>query len=241
MSRRTYGQYCGVAHALDVIGERWTLLLIRELLTGPKRYKDLLSHLPGIGTNLLAKRLQFLEEEGLVERSLLPPPASTEAYVLTEHGRALEPVLLDLARWGYRTMPRPDDQTVHFAAWSVLAMKAVFRPERAGGLNDAYEYRVDGDVFHARIKDGALTTGQGPLPDPDFVLETDGPTFLALVSGGTTAAEASRAGTLRITGDAQVFERSTVLFDLSELQLPERDLKVLDLTGRKSAWTRSLR
>ena len=100
MSKRSYGQYCGLAHALDLVGERWSLLVIRELMTGPKRYKDLLKRLPGIGTNLLAKRLKFLEEQSILMRRILPPPASTEAYDLTEFGRELEPVLIGLAQWG---------------------------------------------------------------------------------------------------------------------------------------------
>ena len=139
MSKRNYGQYCGLAHALDLIGERWSLLVIRELMTGPKRYKDLLKQLPGIGTNLLAKRLKFLEEQGILMRRTLPPPASTEAYDLTDFGRELEPVLIGLARWGYQTIPRPGKDTVHFPDWSVLAMKAVFRAERAAGVQDEYE------------------------------------------------------------------------------------------------------
>ena len=147
MAKRSYGQYCGLAHALDLIGERWSLLLIRELMTGPKRYKDLLKRLPGIGTNLLAQRLKFQEEQGILERRHLPPPASTDAYALTDLGRALEPVLIGLVQWGYRTIPRPEPETIHFAGWSVLAMKAVFRADLAEDVEDEYEYRVDDEVF----------------------------------------------------------------------------------------------
>ena len=239
MSKRSYGQYCGLAHALDLIGERWSLLVIRELMTGPKRYKDLLKQLPGIGTNLLAKRLKFLEEKGILTRRTLPPPASTEAYDLTDFGRQLEPVLIGLARWGYQTIPRPGASTVHFPDWSVLAMKAVFLADRAADVQDDYEYRIDGAVFHARIKDGRLTTGQGSVPYPDFVLETDGPTFLAIVSGELDVQEAQRQSRLTITGDKDAFARSTELFDLTPLHQP-REFKAFELTGRPGPDARKL-
>jgi len=231
MSKRSYGQYCGLAHALDLIGERWSLLIIRELMTGPKRYKDLLKRLPGLGTNLLANRLQFMEQEGLLERRLLPPPASTEAYDLTALGGALEPVLLALAQWGHQTLPPPDKKTVHFASWSVLAMKAVFRPDQANGMDDAYEYRIDDEVFHAQVRNGTLTTSQGPAHHPDFVLTTDGDTFLALVSGALHVNDALDRMTL--TGDREAFTRSLALFDLAPLhRRAKAPFKAIDLTGR---------
>ena len=212
--------------------------MIRELMTGPKRYKDLLKRLPGIGTNLLAQRLKYLEEQGILERRRLPPPASTEAYALTELGRALEPVLIGLVQWGYRTIPRPQPGTVHFPGWSVLAMKAVFRADLAEGVEDEYEYRVDDEVFYARVKNGQLTTGQGPAPEPDFVLETDGKTFLAVVSGTLEMEEALRQGRMTVTGDEAAFARSTALFDLSPLH---KVLPTIDLTGRPAPGAHRLR
>src|SRR5215470_18393749 len=104
---RSYNQYCAVARSLDVIGERWTLLIIRDLLVGPKRYKDLLDGLPGIGTNLLAARLRDLEKAGIVRRTLLPPPAASTVYELTEVGRALEPAIFAIGRWGARFLGSP--------------------------------------------------------------------------------------------------------------------------------------
>src|SRR5712691_3728539 len=99
-TRRSYNQYCALARALDVVGERWTLLLVRELLLGPRRYKDLLDGLPGIGTNLLADRLKHLEDAGMIRRVVLPPPAGSAVYELTELGRRLEPAVFELGRWG---------------------------------------------------------------------------------------------------------------------------------------------
>ena len=119
MAKRSYGQYCGLAHALDLIGERWSLLLIRELMTGPKRYKDLLKRLPGIGTNLLAQRLKFQEEQGILERRHLPPPASTDAYVLTDLGRSLHPVLQSICRWANTQIPDTWTPPASFMAGSI--------------------------------------------------------------------------------------------------------------------------
>lgn len=234
MSKRSYNQYCGVAHALDLVGERWSLLIIRELLTGPKRYKDLQERLPGIGTNLLAKRLKAMEAHGILLRRHLPPPASTEAYDLTDLGRGLEPVLIALAQWGYQTISRPGKDTTYFADWSVLAMKAVFKADEAQDVTDVYEYRIDDHVFHARVMQGDLTTGLGPAHRPDVVLETDGKTFRAVVSGALDVHKAIRQGKITLTGNRAAFDRSLVLFDLSPLHQPSA-FRAVDLTGRPAS------
>src|SRR3712207_979916 len=146
VGKRSYDQHCTVARALDVVGERWTLLLVRELLTGPKRFKDLLSGLPGIRTNLLAARLKALAEHGVVRRATLPPPAGTDVYELTELGRSLEPVVLALSRWGARLMaedPRPDDDVR--PGWAATALRSLFEPER-DGPRGVYEFRIDGET-----------------------------------------------------------------------------------------------
>lgn len=218
MSSRSYDQYCGLARALDLLGGRWTLLIVRELMTGPKRYKDLQSNLPGIGTNLLAQRLKLLEKEGVVQRRMLPAPASTEAYDLTERGRALEPVLVELVRWGHGIMGKPSEDDVHRAHWNILAMKAVFDPERARDVRAEYEYRIGDAVFHARVEEGELLTGQGPGLNPDFVLKTDTETFVALISGEITLEEAVESDRMRVDGDLDALQQSAELFDLSKLQ-----------------------
>lgn len=207
--------------------------MIRELMTGPKRYKDLLKRLPGIGTNLLAQRLKFLEEQGILARRRLPPPASTDAYALTELGYELEPIVIGLVQWGYRTIPHPQQDTVHYPGWSVLAMKAVFRADKALGLDEEYEYRVDDEIFHARIRNGALTTAQGEALRPAFVLETDGKTFLAVVSGEVAIEDAIRQDRVSILGNQEAFARSLEIFDLTPLheRAGER-FPTLDLTGR---------
>lgn len=215
---KTYGQYCGLARALDLLGGRWTLLIVRELMTGPKRYKDLLRSLPGIGTNLLADRLKFLEEHDVIERRVLPPPASTEAYDLTENGRSLEPLLLEFVRWGHRVMGAPTEGQFHRAHWNILAMKAVFDREKARGIRAEYEYQIDDDNFHARIDDGELWTNQGPGLNPDFVLKTDTDTFVAVISGQLSLQDAIESGRLLVEGSEEALKQSAELFDLSSLQ-----------------------
>src|SRR5215208_1271548 len=131
--KRSYGQYCTVARALDVVGERWTLLLVRELSTGPKRFKDLLEGLPGIGTNLLASRLKMLEGEGIVRRATLPPPAGSSVYELTGLGRELEPVIVALSRWGARLLDAPHEGDELRAGWAAVAMRSALGA-RGGGV-----------------------------------------------------------------------------------------------------------
>src|SRR5215207_10476070 len=121
MSKRSYNQYCTVARALDIVGERWTLLMVRELLTGPKRLKDLLEGLPGIGTNLLANRRKTLEGEGIVRRATLPPPAGSNVYELTELGGSLEPVIMALSRWGARLLDAPREVDEMMSGWAAVA------------------------------------------------------------------------------------------------------------------------
>lgn len=201
MGKRSYGQHCTVAKALDVLGERWTLLLVRELLTGPKRFKDLLAGLPGIGTNLLAARLKALAEHGVVRRATLPPPAGSEAYELTDLGRSLEPVVLGLSRWGSRLMdeePREGDDVR--PAWAAMALRSLFEPE-AGGPREVYEFRIDEETFHLRVEGGAVEGRQGAADTPDVVISGGSGTFLALAGGRLAPGEALGSGKIRIEGE----------------------------------------
>ena len=161
MVKRSYDQNCSLAYTLDVIGERWTLLLIRELLTGPKRFTDLLKNLPGIGTNLLAARLKELEEVGVLERKTLPPPAASAVYDLTDLGRELQPALVELVRWGNKLPREPRGTEYSRAGWAILAMHAAFQPQAAEGVKETYEFRIGDEVFYARINDGTIETGEG--------------------------------------------------------------------------------
>lgn len=218
MSKRSYHQYCGIAHALDLVGERWTLLVIRELLTGPKRFKDLEAGLPGISTNLLSARLKFLREKGIVERRVLPPPASTEAYALTDLGQDLEPVVIALGRWGIQTLGRPGPDDTFRPLWLLLSLEGYFVPARAAGLREMHEYRIGDTIFHAHIHDGTITTAQGPGTSPDFVLTTDEETFLEVIGGTMSWDEAFAENRATLTGSRDAFDRLDELFDLSELE-----------------------
>ncbi len=214
MAKRGYNQYCAAARALDLLGERWTLLLIRELLTGPKRYTDLLHGLPGIGTNLLAARLKELESAAVIQRSELPPPAASTVYELSERGRELEEVIVSLARWGLPLLGRRGCTQAWQPEWSILAMQATFRPERAAGINEQYQFEVDGEVFFAQVNDGTVITGRGPATDPAFTLRAGADTFLAVADGTLSAGEVIETGRYEIDGDAAAFERCVKIFSL---------------------------
>ena len=188
--KRSYDQYCTVARALDVVGERWTLLLVRELLTGPKRFKELLEGLPGIGTNLLTSRLKALEGEGLVRRGTLPPPAGSNVYELTEMGRSLEPVIVALSRWGARFLDTPREGDDLRPGWAAVAMRSAVGSGAASSPPEVYEFHIDGEVFHLRVGDGEVESRQGAAPNPDLVVEGETGTFLAVASGRLRPEEA---------------------------------------------------
>jgi DNA-binding HxlR family transcriptional regulator len=205
--KRSYGQYCTVARALDVVGERWTLLLVRELSTGPKRFKDLLEGLPGIGTNLLAARLKTLEGEGIVQRATLPPPAGSNVYELTGLGRSLEPVIVVLSRWGAKLLDAPREDDDLRAGWAAVALRSALGVGAAGCPSGTYELRIDGEAFHVRVRDGEegerVEARQGSAPDPDLVVRGDTETFLAVVSGRLRFEEAVQSGALRVEGERE--------------------------------------
>ena len=206
--RRSYDQYCAVARGLDVIGDRWTLLLVRDLLLGPKRYKDLLSGLPGIGTNLLADRLKELEAAGLIEHTVLPPPAGSAVYQLTETGQSLETVMTALGRWGARFLGPPKKTDVMVPRAYFVAMRGVFNPEPAAGITLTYEVRIGDLVFEVRVADGRLTTREGAVRNPDVVLSMEVETLNALMFHTLTPAAALASGRVKIgKGDLKALER----------------------------------
>lgn len=215
MSKRSYNQYCAIARALDIVGERWTLLVVRELLTGPKRFKDLLEGLPGIGTNLLTTRLKDLERYGVVRRTTLPPPAASKVYELTELGRSLEPVIAALGRWGLEFLDTPDREDDLRPAWAVVAMRSALKQEAARGLQETYEFRIDKEAFHLRIKDGEVEALQGSAVDPELVVRGSTQAFLALVAGQLEPAEALESGEIRIEGEQETLARCLEIFGLS--------------------------
>jgi DNA-binding HxlR family transcriptional regulator/putative sterol carrier protein len=212
---RKFDQYCPMAHALSLVGERWSLLIVRELMHGPKRYTDLTNGLPGIGTNILAARLRELEECGVVEKRRLPPPAASTVYELTEYGRGLDEALYALARWGARSLgpPGPDDEL--YAEWGVNAFPALFNAEAARGLTETYVLKIDDDVFTARLVDGSLEASLGAADDADLVVELDMNTFFALTGGELEPREAVKLGRTQVQGNLKALERCFQVLSLA--------------------------
>jgi DNA-binding HxlR family transcriptional regulator len=159
-----YEQYCPVAHALDLVGDRWALLVVRELMPGPKRYTDLAEHLPGIGTNILASRLRDLEAAGIVEKRTLPPPAASRVYQLTDYGRDLRSVVRELALWGARSLGPPTADDELYPGWLENALGTLLAPLAPAGR---FEFRVGDEI--ASIVDGEAQAGL--IEDPDVVVE----------------------------------------------------------------------
>lgn len=216
MARRGYRQYCGIARALDVLGERWTLLIVRNLMLGPQRFKDLLDGLPGVGTNLLTTRLRELQRAGVVHRRNLAPPAASTVYELTDYGRELEPVVFGLGRWGARSLGQPGREDVYQPAWLLLSLRALFQPERSSRIKETYELRIDGEVFHAAVHDGAVRVERGAAIAPDLVVTCDSRTLLDVLSGNITAAQAGKGGRLSLIGTARTFARMQTLFPMPQ-------------------------
>lgn len=212
--KRSYGDACGIARALDVVGERWALMVVRELLLGPKRFTDLRAGLPHVSADVLAQRLRDLEQAGIVERRRLPPPYASQIYELTASGRGLEPVLVELGRWGGANAPPPSDDMCMSLDAHVVSLRTLFDPARAGDLRARVELRLGEARFGVTIADGAIETTRGELPDADAVVDTDPTTLIEVLHGHRPLAAALAAGTLRLSGDKRVARRFTTLFPL---------------------------
>ena len=201
---RTYGDRCGVARALDLVGERWALLVVRELLLGPKRFTDLRAGLPNIGPDVLSQRLRELEQAGVVQRRTLPPPAASRVYELTDRGRELEPVVLALGRWGSGAPFPGGDARIGVDAF-VLALKTLFRPT---GLEATVELRLDDQPFTARVAGERFDVARGAPQHPAATITAaPGPLAAALWHDGPRDA-------IRIDGDADLAERFLAAFPI---------------------------
>jgi DNA-binding HxlR family transcriptional regulator len=213
MSRRRYGQFCPLAKALDVLGERWTLLIVRELLSGPKRYTDLREGLPGLATDLLATRLRELQETGVIDRREVPPPTPATVYELTERGHALEPAILELARWGRPLLRDPADDRLPDSAL-LLGLQVAFHPDAAVGLDEAYDLEVDGRGVSVRVRDGTVDVTPGSAGEHAAVrIVTDRQGFIDLARGHASER-------VRIEGDADALARMLRVFSLEETTDP---------------------
>ncbi|MEW5960470.1 MAG: winged helix-turn-helix transcriptional regulator [Chloroflexota bacterium] len=208
MTSRSYNQYCGLAYALDIVGERWTLLIIRELMAGPRRFTDLMDGLPGMSTNLLAERLKSLEQRGLLCRRVLPPPAGSTVYELTALGQTLETTLLELGKWGSQFVPSSAEGATLLKVGSyALTLKTFFRPEQAQGVAETYELHIDNEVLQVQINEGEIDVRQGETRPADVIFQTDMPTYLGLLQRQIQPDEAICGSFVRIEGDPAALSR----------------------------------
>jgi len=217
---------CPVARALDVIGERWTILIVRELLLGPKRFKDLLARLPAMGTNRLADRLKGLYDAGVLAKRTLPAPAEVQVYELTDLGERLRPLIYCLSAWGAE-LPLPEELDTSTARSELIALGlATTAPaELIAGHEETYELRVGGECFHMRVSAGSVTVRSGPAPLPaELVVECDLATFFELASGALTLAQAARQGRASVTGAAGVRTRA---FQVLSYRHADRELRLV--------------
>ena len=205
---RRYDDPCGIARALDVVGDRWALLVVRELIFGPKRFLQLRSGLHGVSPNVLSQRLRDLEDAGLVRRDVLEPPASVAVYELTARGRALEPVLLELGRWGSQE-PVTTARELSVSALMV-ALKTVFDP--AAAADATYAVRVDGQWFGLTVAGRSIDITPGQPQQPTVTFDTDAATLRAVAFGREPVAAAERDGRLTVDGDRAAAERFTHMF-----------------------------
>lgn len=213
VGKRSYGQFCGLARALDIVGERWALLIVRDLLVGPRRYTDLHRGLPRIPTNILSARLKELEEAGVVRRRIAPRPTGSILYELTGYGAGLEDIVLSLGSWGARSMREPSPGDIVTADSLIMAMRSTFQPERAGRLRLGFELRFGDGIVHAIVDRGDLRTAAGPLPDADLVIEA-GTALRALMAGEVSPHDAIAGGSVRVTGDPALLARFAEIFQI---------------------------
>lgn len=213
VTRRTYDDGCASAQALDLIGERWALLVVRELVLGPKRFTDLRAGLAGISPNVLTQRLGELEHAGVLRRRKLPPPAATWVYELTAWGAELEPVIMAIGRWGARSpllAPGPMSPDA-----LVLSFRTMFSAEAAAGLDATYELRFGEQRYHARVARGRFEIARGPAAVADVIVESDPDTLAAAVYGGDAGVVKGKRN-LKVEGSKAAYKRFLGLFPLPE-------------------------
>ncbi len=213
LTKRRYEDACGAAHALDLVGERWALLVIRELMLGPKRFGDIRAGLPGISANVLAQRLEGLEEAGVLVRRRLPPPASAQVYELTAWGYEAEPIFQSLGRWAARS-PSHDPRLPLSAVSLLLSFRTMIDPERAKGIDARIGLRLGQETFLVRLAGGRIRAVRGAAAGTDLIITGTAEAVAAAVYGGVklSALEAERAVT--IEGDRLLAERFVTLFPL---------------------------
>lgn len=211
--RRRYADACGAAHALELIGERWALLVMRELLLGPKRFSDLRADLPGISANILTQRLEQLEAAGVLTRRRLPPPALAQVYELTPWGYESEPIIQALGRWATRS-PLHDPTLPLSTVSLMLSFRTMLDPARARGVDARIGFRLGAETFLARLRKGRLDVARGDLNAADLVFTGTAPALAAAVYGGLSLKALTASGAMSIEGDHALAEKFVTLFPL---------------------------
>lgn len=217
MSRRTYEQYCALAKALDVVGERWTLLIVRELFAGPQRFSDLLQTLPGIGNGLLATRLREMQESGLIEVTELLPPAPARVYQLTAQGRQLDEAVTALGRWGADLLAAPGAMLHEHPLWVLQTLAASTRRSQGDSPSLNVDIELDGQRHHLRIRSGRAMAGRGPHHEPQACITTTSETLYQLSKGQRSMAEALAEGQLEMSGKQEVAVQALQILILANL------------------------
>lgn len=207
-----YRQYCGLARTLDVVGDRWTLLIVRELMPGPRRFTDLVDGLPGISRKVLTERMRDLERDGVVVRQELPAPAARWVYELTDDGRDLSEAAVPLIGWGARRLGERTPSESFRARWAGLGMATFADREAARGVRETYQYVVGDSTFHFVVDDGSIELRDGRADDPAVTLTTDEDTLAAIMAGQTSASEAASAGAMTVAGDRRAAKRLGRIF-----------------------------
>jgi DNA-binding HxlR family transcriptional regulator/putative sterol carrier protein len=212
MALHRYQQYCALARTLDVAGDRWTLLIVRELTPGPRRFTDLLDGLPGVSRNLLTERLRSLEREGIIARQELPPPAARQVYELTDDGRDLAVAMAPLIAWGARRIGDRKPGESFRARWPAVAMAGLADREAAKGVSESYQYLVGDSAFHFTVNDGSIEVHDGRAQNPAVTVTTDEETWADIASGTITASSAAATGALTVAGDPEAAKRLRKIF-----------------------------
>jgi DNA-binding HxlR family transcriptional regulator/putative sterol carrier protein len=212
MTDNRYRQYCALARALDVAGDRWTLLIVRELVPGPRRFTDLIDGLPGVSRNLLTERLRGLERDGILARRELPPPAARQVYELTDDGRDLAVAMVPLLAWGAQRLGDRKSGESFRARWAAIGMASLADRDAARGVSETYEYRVGDAAFHFIVDDGSIELHDGRAHDPAVVVTAAEETWADISSGKIRASAAEAGGALTFAGDRQAEKRMRKIF-----------------------------
>ena len=217
MPEHRYQQYCALARALDVAGDRWTLLIVRELAPGPRRFTDLIDGLPGVSRKLLTDRLRALERDGIIARKELPPPAARQAYELTADGRDLATAMAPLIAWGARRLGDREPGESFRARWPAVAMAGLADREAAKGVSETYQFVIGDSAFHFTVDDGSIELHDGRAENPAVTWTTDEETWADIATGRNRFSPAIATGALRVAGDPHATKRLRKIFSRRQM------------------------